>query len=126
MAERIARAQWTNLAKTFTEFFDGLGVVNADKELLSFHSHSHHVQTGFSIHSNGLVNASMPLHGLQSKFEVDWSTHPCRFMVCNRSSKNLSFILPVISSFVTLKHQPTPTKYPMSCSQTGGNAHETR
>ena len=69
MAERIPRSEWTNLAKTFTKFFDGLGAVNVDNELLSFHSPSHHVQTGFSIHSSGLVNASMPLHGLQSKFE---------------------------------------------------------
>ncbi len=94
MAERIPRSEWTNLAKTFTEFFDGLGAVNVDNELLSFHSPSHHVQTGFSIHSSGLVNASMPLHGLQSKFE-EFEFHPTsHLIICHAEASTYTYKVP--------------------------------
>ena len=94
MVERTPLAPWTNLAKIFTEFFEGLGVVNAGDEVLSFHSHSHHVQTGFSIHSNGLVNASMPLHGLQSKFkefQFEVTTH---LIICHAEASTYTYKVP--------------------------------
>lgn len=69
MTNRISITNWTELSSEFSQFFDGLGAVTVTHDCLEFQSHPNHVQTGFTVHITGFVNASMPLHGLDARFE---------------------------------------------------------
>jgi hypothetical protein len=62
-------SQWHELNNAFQTFFYGLGQVETSHERLHFRSSPPHVQTQFTIHANGSVNASMPLHGLEAVFQ---------------------------------------------------------
>ena len=83
MASVFTLSQWHELKDAFQAFFHGLGRVEANPERLHFYSLPPHVQTQFTIHANGSVNASMPLHGLEAvfqsvEFDQDHNTVQCR------------------------------------------------
>ena len=75
MPLRIPLTNWEQLHEEFLLFFEGLGETNATSTALTFNSVPPHVITGFSITSNGEVNAAMPLHQISiqfSSFEFDY------------------------------------------------------
>lgn len=83
MGSSFTLSQWNGLEKAFQTFFSGLGCIEVSPEQLHFHSLPPHVQTQFTIHANGVVNASMPLHGLEAvflsfEFNQDHNTVHCR------------------------------------------------
>ena len=59
---------WSELKQAFASFFEGIGTVETNNQMLRFHSDPSDVQTEFTITQSGEVNASMPLHTLRISF----------------------------------------------------------
>lgn len=94
MSEPIHLTQWEHLTTTFTSFFDGIGKVEINLESLAFHSLPSDVRTNFSIHRNGMVNARMPLHGLDSMFNEFEFEHSSRRITCRSEASTYTYQVP--------------------------------
>ncbi|MDP6188192.1 MAG: hypothetical protein QF699_02605 [Candidatus Poseidoniaceae archaeon] len=94
MPLRIPLTNWEQLHEEFLSFFEGLGETNATSNALTFNSVPPHVVTGFSISSNGEVNAAMPLHQISipfSSFEFD---HHKNMVHCVAEGRSYNYTVP--------------------------------
>ena len=62
--------QWGEIKIHFERMFRGLGKVETSEELVKFSSIEPYVCTGISLSRNGTMAASMPLHNLDSTFNI--------------------------------------------------------
>ena len=62
-------SDWKEICQLFKRMFHSLGDVSASANSISFTSHNHLVMTSVSITSDGDLIATMPLHGVESKFD---------------------------------------------------------
>ena len=62
-------SDWEEICRFFKRMFHSLGDVSASASSLSFTSLDHLVTTSVSITSDGDLIATMPLHGVESKFD---------------------------------------------------------
>ena len=60
---------WEMLSRAFSVMFEGLGAVDVSESKLEFASFPSDVSTGISLSRDGSMLASMPLHGIDSRFE---------------------------------------------------------
>ena len=60
---------WEMLSRAFSGMFEGLGAVDVSESKLEFASFPSDVSTGISLSRDGAMLASMPLHGIDSRFE---------------------------------------------------------
>ena len=67
---RFRIEQWAEIKIYFDEMFHGLGKVETSEELVKFSSIEPYVCTGVSLSRNGTMAASMPLHNLDSTFNI--------------------------------------------------------
>tara|TARA_B100000768_G_C11166071_1_gene326639 strand:- start:50 stop:361 length:312 start_codon:yes stop_codon:yes gene_type:complete len=58
---------WDAICSTFQDFFEKLGVIEITDSYVSFSSYPDDVITHFRINSDGMLSASMPLHGIGIK-----------------------------------------------------------
>ena len=65
----IGISDWESLSEAFREMFEGLGKVEASDSSLQYESVPPDVATGTSLSRDGAMLASMPLHGIDSRFE---------------------------------------------------------
>lgn len=63
-------SDWKEICQLFRRMFHSLGEISASANSISFTSHDHHVMTSVSIRSDGNLIATMPLHGVESKFHL--------------------------------------------------------
>ena len=64
-----ALSDWKEICHLFRRMFHSLGEISASANSISFTSHNHLVMTSVSITSDGNLIATMPLHGVESKFD---------------------------------------------------------
>ena len=69
VVKEIGISDWEGLSEVFSEMFDGLGKVEASDSSLQYESVPPDVATGISLSRDGSMLASMPLHGIDSRFE---------------------------------------------------------
>ena len=67
---RFRIEQWAEIKIYFDEMFHGLGKVETSEELIKFSSIEPYVCTGIRLSRNGTMAASMPLHNLDSTFNI--------------------------------------------------------
>lgn len=90
----IPLANWKELHEEFISFFEGLGETNATSNALTFNSVPPHVATGFSITSNGEVNAAMPLHQISIQFSSFEFEHQKNMVHCVAEGRSYSYTVP--------------------------------
>ena len=66
----IKITNWTAICSAFREMFDGLGKVEVSENLVSYQSTEPHVATGISLDSQGRILANMPLHSIETEFDI--------------------------------------------------------
>tara|TARA_Y100001970_G_C14231951_1_gene859185 strand:+ start:1601 stop:1942 length:342 start_codon:yes stop_codon:yes gene_type:complete len=74
---------WNDLSSALRAVFEDLGNFQANTSSLEFTSYSSDVATGVSITSEGNILASMPLHGIESRFDrvrIDERKESIRFI----------------------------------------------
>ena len=69
VVKEIGISDWEGLSEAFREMFEGLGKVEASDTSLKYESVPPDVATGISLSRDGAMLASMPLHGIDSRFE---------------------------------------------------------
>ena len=94
MAASFALSQWQELKVAFQSFFGELGEIDATNERLHFRSVPPHVQTQFTIHANGIVTASMPLHGLEALFDGFEFDHIRNAVCCTGNGATYTYTVP--------------------------------
>lgn len=94
MAASFTLSQWQELKLEFQSFFEGLGQIDATTERLHFRSVPPHVQTQFTIHANGILNASMPLHGLEALFDGFEFDHMRKTVSCTGNGATYTYTVP--------------------------------
>lgn len=94
MATSLQLSQWQELKVAFQSFFDELGQIDATTERLHFRSVPPYVQTQFTIHANGIVNASMPLHGLEALFDGFEFDHIRKTVCCTGNGTTYTYTVP--------------------------------
>jgi hypothetical protein len=82
------------LHEEFLSFFEGLGETNATSNALTFNSVPPHVVTGFSISSNGEVNAAMPLHRISIKFSSFEFDDRENMVHCTADGRSYTYTVP--------------------------------
>ena len=68
-------AEWESISKVFQRMFSGLGRIESLPDKLTFNSDDQFVITSVCITTQGDLIASMPLHGVESKFERIFFSH---------------------------------------------------
>tara|TARA_B100001113_G_C20887915_1_gene525655 strand:+ start:403 stop:714 length:312 start_codon:yes stop_codon:yes gene_type:complete len=63
-------ADWNTICSIFAEMFEGLGKVEISDEMVSFQSLKPHVATGITLDSEGRILANMPLHAIETEFQI--------------------------------------------------------
>ena len=63
-------ADWNAICSIFAEMFEGLGKVEISDEMVSFQSLKPHVATGITLDSEGRILANMPLHSIETEFQI--------------------------------------------------------
>ncbi len=63
----LALSDWEAVVNVFHDLFGGLGDIEHDESGISFTSRPPDVDTGLSLRKDGLIAASMPLHGMEAK-----------------------------------------------------------
>ena len=94
MPLRIPLTNWEQLHEEFLSFFEGLGETNATSNALTFNSVPPHVVTGFSISSNGEVNAAMPLHRISIKFSSFEFDDRENMVHCTADGRSYTYTVP--------------------------------
>ena len=94
MPLRIPLTNWEQLHEEFLSFFEGLGETNATSTALTFNSVPPHVVTGFSITSNGEVNAAMPLHQISIQFSYFEFDHQENMVHCTADGRSYTYTVP--------------------------------
>lgn len=91
---RIPLTDWERLHQEFMVFFEGLGETNATPNALAFTSMPPHVATGFSITSQGEVNATMPLHQISIQFSSFEFDHQQHMVHCKAEDRSYTYTVP--------------------------------
>ena len=91
---RIPLTNWERLTQEFISFFEGLGEMNTTSNALTFNSMPPHVATGFSITSNGEVNAAMPLHQISIQFSSFEFDHHKNMVHCVAEGRSYNYTVP--------------------------------
>lgn len=94
VAPRIPLTNWERLTHEFTSFFEGLGEMTTTSNALTFNSMPSHVATGFSITSNGEVNAAMPLHRISIKFSSFEFDDRENMVHCTADGRSYTYTVP--------------------------------
>jgi len=66
----IKIADWNSICSVFTEMFDGLGKIDVTDDIIAYQSIKPHVATGISLDRKGRLLANMPLHSIETEFEI--------------------------------------------------------
>jgi hypothetical protein len=66
----IRISEWGMICSAFTDMFDGLGKVNISENMISYQSIEPHVATGISLDNRGRLLANMPLHSIETEFDI--------------------------------------------------------
>ena len=63
-------SDWSTICSIFSEMFESLGKVEISDEMVSFQSLKPHVATGITLDSEGRILANMPLHAIETEFQI--------------------------------------------------------
>ena len=63
-------SDWSTICSLFSEMFEGLGKIDISENLISFQSLKPHVATGITLDSKGRIFANMPLHAIETEFQI--------------------------------------------------------
>ena len=63
-------SEWREICSAFTEMFDGLGIVEVSDNVVSYKSTKPYVATGISLDNQGRLLANMPLHSIETEFDI--------------------------------------------------------
>mgnify|MGYP001228622938 FL=1 len=63
-------SDWSTICSIFSEMFEGLGRLEISEDLVSFKSLKPHVATGITLDSEGRILANMPLHAIETEFQI--------------------------------------------------------
>ena len=63
-------SDWSKICSLFSEMFEGLGKLEITENLISFQSLKPHVATGITLDSEGRILANMPLHAIETEFQI--------------------------------------------------------
>ena len=66
----IRISEWAEICSAFADMFDGLGKVDISEYVISYQSIEPHVATGISIDNRGRLLANMPLHSIETEFDI--------------------------------------------------------
>ena len=66
----VGIADWSTICSLFSEMFEGLGKVEISDDMVSFQSLKPHVATGITLDSEGRILANMPLHAIETEFQI--------------------------------------------------------
>jgi|TARA_B100001741_G_C16399265_1_gene526189 hypothetical protein len=66
----IRISEWESICSAFTEMFDGLGKLELSENVISYQSIEPHVATGITLDDQGRVLANMPLHSIETEFDI--------------------------------------------------------
>ena len=66
----IRISEWGKICSAFTDMFDGLGKVDISENMISYQSIEPHVATGISLDNRGRLLANMPLHSIETEFDI--------------------------------------------------------
>lgn len=66
----IRISEWGNICSAFADLFDGLGDVEITENMISYQSIEPHVATGISLDNKGRLLANMPLHSIETEFDI--------------------------------------------------------
>ena len=69
MKKTLPIESWEEICLAFSKMFAGLGVIETNNEMISYHSIKPFVATGISVSKQGIIIANMPLHDIQNRFE---------------------------------------------------------
>jgi|TARA_B100001094_G_scaffold315706_1_gene356007 hypothetical protein len=67
---KVEIADWNTICSIFAEMFEGLGKIDISQNIVSFQSLKPYVATGITLDSNGRVFANMPLHAIETEFQI--------------------------------------------------------
>ena len=63
-------SDWSTICSIFSEMFEGLGKLEISDEMVSFQSLKPHVATGITLDCEGRILANMPLHTIETEFQI--------------------------------------------------------
>ena len=63
-------SEWAKICSAFSDMFVGLGKVDISEDVISYQSIEPHVATGISIDNRGRLLANMPLHSIETEFDI--------------------------------------------------------
>ena len=66
----IRISEWGMICSAFADMFDGLGKVEISENMISYQSIDPHVETGISLDNRGRLLANMPLHSIETEFDI--------------------------------------------------------
>ena len=66
----IRISEWAEICSAFADMFDGLGKVDICENIISYQSIEPHVATGISLDNRGRLLANMPLHSIETEFDI--------------------------------------------------------
>ena len=66
----IRISEWGMICSAFADMFDGLGNVEISENIISYQSIEPHVATGISLDNRGRLLANMPLHSIETEFDI--------------------------------------------------------
>ena len=66
----IRISEWSEICSAFADMFDGLGKVDISEDVISYQSIEPHVATGISLDNRGRLLANMPLHSIETEFDI--------------------------------------------------------
>ena len=66
----IRISEWGMICSAFADMFDGLGKVDISENMISYQSIEPHVATGISLDNRGRLLANMPLHSIETEFDI--------------------------------------------------------
>lgn len=65
----VSISDWDGVVRALREIFHGMGIVREDEDGVAFESAAPGVLTGLSVRRDGLLAASMPLHGVEARVD---------------------------------------------------------
>ncbi|MGB2479240.1 MAG: hypothetical protein ACPID5_05870 [Candidatus Poseidoniaceae archaeon] len=66
----IRISEWDKICLAFADMFAGLGKVDISENMVSYQSIEPHVATGISLDNRGRLLANMPLHSIETEFDI--------------------------------------------------------
>ena len=66
----IRISEWGKICSAFADMFEGLGNVEISENVISYQSIEPHVVTGISLDNRGRLLANMPLHSIETEFDI--------------------------------------------------------